>query len=339
MHYNQIVKISKNTCLLIGLAVLALVSVVNSPVAGGEPNGYDLAAVVNAYRAANGYYALSPNSLVMSAAQTHAEWIVATGQGGHIGASGSNETIRVSWTGYGGGAAIQCDENWAIAGSINDAMSGAWSDWTHQEVMLNAWGNRYTDIGGGVAAWGEGSYVFILNVCMVVGQGSGETVPDDGETAPEATADYSNYVYSVTLATPQADGTITHTVLYGQTLASIANAYGVTIETLRDLNNMAADYTAIWVDDELIIQQGSGTVEVTATPETDASLTPEPTALTPTHTPRPTAIQSPAPPTAEAQSAPDSETEGPPPPWLGILLVAFSGGGLILYLIYTSIKK
>jgi len=70
--------------MLIGLVVLALVSVVNSPAAGAEPNGYDLAAAVNAYRAANGYYALSPNSLVMSAAQTHAAWIVDSGRAGHI---------------------------------------------------------------------------------------------------------------------------------------------------------------------------------------------------------------------------------------------------------------
>ena len=48
----------------------------------------------------------------------HAEWIVATGQGGHIGASGSDETVRVSWTGYGGGAAIQCDENGPAAARL-----------------------------------------------------------------------------------------------------------------------------------------------------------------------------------------------------------------------------
>ena len=147
------------------------------------PNGYDLVAAVNAYRAANGYYQIPTNSLVMSAAQTHAEWIVETGQGGHIGAGGSNETMRVSWTGYGGGASIQCDESWAGGRSIDDAVYGAWSDWVHQEVMLNAWGNRYTDIGGGVASRGDGSYVFVLNVCMVVGQPAGGDVPDsDGPT-------------------------------------------------------------------------------------------------------------------------------------------------------------
>ena len=67
--------------------------------------------------AANGYYAIGTNSLVMSAAQGHADWIVQTGQGGHTGAGGSDETVRVGWTGYGGGAEIKCDENWAMASS------------------------------------------------------------------------------------------------------------------------------------------------------------------------------------------------------------------------------
>ena len=206
------------------------------------PNGYDLVAAVNAYRAANGYYQIPTNSLVMAAAQTHAEWIVETGQGGHIGAGGSNETMRVSWTGYGGGASIQCDESWAGGRSIDDAVYGAWSDWVHQEVMLNAWGNRYTDIGGGVASRGDGSYVFVLNVCLVVGQPAGGDVPDsEGPTSetpvdPQVPAAPSQFIFGVTKATPQADGTIKHVVQYGQTLITIAEAYEITVDDLRTLN-------------------------------------------------------------------------------------------------------
>jgi len=165
-------------------------------------------------------------------------------------------------------------------------MTGDWADWTHQEVMLNAWGNRYTDIGGGVAVWGEGSYVFVLDVCMVIGQGPGETVPDDGEIAPEATADLSNYIYGVTV---------------------------------------------IWPEQELIIQKGSGTVDTPTPSDTSASPTPKTTA-TPTKFPLPM-------PTAAATAPADIEDDGQPTPWPGILLVAFSGGGLIMYLIYSSIKK
>ena len=86
-----------------------------TPVDAGQPSGYDLVAGVNAYRASQGYYAIGTNTLVMAAAQAHADWIVQTGQGGHTGSGGSDETMRVSWTGYGGGASIQCDEAWAAS--------------------------------------------------------------------------------------------------------------------------------------------------------------------------------------------------------------------------------
>ena len=264
-----------------------------------QPTGYDLVAAVNGYRAANGYYQIPVNALVMAAAQTHAEWIVATGQGGHIGANGSNETMRVSWTGYGGGASIQCDESWASGGSIEGAVYDTWSDWTHQEVMLNAWGNRYTDIGGGVAASGDDRYVFVLNVCMVIGQpASGEVPgsagsPSNAPAESQAKADPGQFIYAVTLATPQADGTLKHKVMYGQTLISIAEAYGITVNELRANNDMEADDTVIWPDQELLIRAGTGAAEPlpTPTPEADMVAVSTETAVAPTPTSQPALIE------------------------------------------------
>lgn len=237
------------------------------PQQASQPSGYDLVAAVNAYRASKGYYALNPNSFVMAAAQAHAEWIVKTGQGGHIGANGSNETTRVSWTGYGGGAAIHCDECWASGRTIEDAVYNAWSDWTHQEVMLNAWGNRYTDAGGGVAAQGNGRYIFILDVCLVVGKSSKSAVPG-ATTNPlgTATADLSNYIYGVTVATPMANGKIEHVVQYGQSLASIAKAYNTTVDELRKLNNIPSDSTLIVPDQVLVIRTANSSGSPTSTP-------------------------------------------------------------------------
>ncbi len=317
----------KNIFLAVTLFVLNSLNAFSLADEGSQPTAYDLIAEVNAYRAANGYYQLAPNSLVMAAAQTHAEWIVATGQGGHIGAGGSDETMRVSWTGYGGGAEIHCDENWASGRTVSDVVYGAWSDWTHQEVMLNAWGNRYTDVGAGVAARGNGSYVFVLNVCMVVGQGSSGSVP--GATSnPLATQDLSNYVYGVTKATPLADGTIKHKVLYGQTLTTIAEAYGVSIETLQALNDMTADDTTIWVDQELLIQIGTGTEEA------QESQTPSATATT-----RPTQTASVSSSTATPQSPRENSRVGLSAKTLGILLVGISVVGLVVVVYLFFIKK
>ncbi len=323
---------------------MASLSAFSLPANASQPTGYDLAAVVNAYRAANGYYQLNPHAQVMAAAQAHADWIVETGQGGHIGAGGSDETIRVSWTGYGGGAMIQCDENWGTGISIDEVMAGSWSDWTHQEVMLNSWGNLYTDIGGGVASQGNGRYVFILNICMVVGQGYNVEVPDSSgsvpaaTTIPLATADLTNYVYGVTRATPLADGTIKHTVLYGQNLASIAEAYGIAIDTLRSLNEMAAGATVIWPEQELLIQPATSTTgaQGSAAAETPASPAPSTTEAVQTQTPQPPLAVTAASLTPTPQSAPGEEKLTRT---LGILLLVLSAGGLVVFLYFSSTRK
>ncbi len=308
----------------------------NLPQQASQPSGYDVVAAVNAYRATKGYYPLNPHPQVMAAAQAHAEWIVATGQGGHIGASGSNETTRVSWTGYGGGASIKCDENWASGRTIEDALYGAWSDWTHQEVMLNAWGNRYTDAGGGVAALGNGRYVFILNVCMVVGKGSGASVP--GATAnPQATADLSNYVFGVAKATPMADGRIEHVVKYGQTLVTIAEAYGTTIESLRTLNNMAADATLIYPEQKLLIQSATetGATQSTPAPLLTNTSQPEMTPSTPTTVPTmiPMPTQQPSNPTQTVKDGNGQVVQN-----AGMLLIGLAAIGLVVVLISLVIK-
>ena len=332
-------KFSKITVLLLGLALAASLSAFSQPANASQLTGYDLAAVVNAYRGANGYYQLNPHAQVMAAAQAHADWIVETGQGGHIGAGGSDETIRVSWTGYGGGATILCDENWGSGSSIDDVMAGAWSDWTHQEVMLNAWGNLYTDIGGGVAHQGNGRYVFVLNVCKVVGQGYSGEVPDTNNESPAAaippTPDYSNYIYGVVKATPQYDGTVTHVVQYGQSLVNIADAYGIPVEELRTLNGFAPDFTAIWPDDELIIKAGTGE---TAPMVTTTAEIPSETAA-PTATATMQAAQAPT--TAQPTATVTSETEASneqPSLTAGLLLVIFAGLGLVIMVVFSTIK-
>jgi len=329
------VKISK-ILILLGLMIASGVSILATPIHASGPTANDLVAAVNAYRAVNGYYMLNPHTLVFQAAQTHAEWIVDTGQGGHIGAGGSDETVRVSWTGYGGGAQIQCDENWAGGRTIDDALYGAWSDWTHQEVMLNQWGNLYTDIGGGVAEWGDGRYVFILNVCKVIGQEASGDVPDTNNGNPAdaipPTPDLSNYIYGVVTATPQYDGTVIHVVQYGQSLESIADAYGVTVEELRTLNGFTPDFTAIWPDDELVIKEGTGETAPTATKT--AEVPPEATALTATATIRvPTTAQ----PTATLTTETEVNNEQPPLT-AGLLLVIFCGLGLVIMVVVSTIK-
>lgn len=339
-------KLSRRLCLFLITILFISLSAFNFQTQESAPGGYDLVAAVNAYRAANGYYQISVNSLVMAAAQSHAEWIVETGQGGHIGAGGSDETMRVSWTGYGGGASIQCDESWASGRSIDDAVYGAWSDWVHQEVMLNAWGNRYTDIGGGVASYGDGSYVFVLNVCMVIGQPAGGDVPENedpdtntpGQSQAPA-ADPSQYIYGITKATPQADGTLKHKVLYGQTLITIAEAYGITVDELRTLNKMDATNTVIWPDQELLIKTATGASTPLAIPTQTAEATQgsAATALMPTATVQPLTAATTVEPTLLPTQPASAEKRIDPK--VGLMLLGFSALGLVILLFFSPARK
>jgi uncharacterized protein YkwD/LysM repeat protein len=333
MHYNQNAMRKKSLVFLLLLIITLTQTASSLPARLAAPSPYDLIAEVNAYRVANGYWALTPNSRVMAAAQGHADWIVATGQGGHIGANGSDETMRAYLAGYGGGASIKCDEAWASSASIGDAVYGAWSDWTHQEVMLNGWGNPYTDIGAGVADNNDGTYVFVLDICLVEGQGSSYS---PGATFdPNATADLSNYIFSVTTATPGANGEVIHQVLFGQTLVTIAQAYGVTVADLRKLNGMAEDDSTIWQDQELIIRPASSAQSSTTIDPT--------TTFAPTFTPRPrsTIVL----PTLAVTSSSETEDKAPRAAtglsnqtW-GILLIILCGAGVVALVYFLFLKK
>src|SRR4051812_39373312 len=72
----------------------------------------------------------------------------------------------------------------------------------------------------------------------------------------------------VTVQPPQADGSIVHVVKQGDTLASIAYAYKVTIDQILKLNNMSADAWVISVGQKLIIKLPDQTATPTPPPET-----------------------------------------------------------------------
>ncbi len=308
------------------------------------PSSYDLIAEVNAYRISMGLYALNPDPKVMSAAQNHADWIVSTGLGGHTGASGSDETMRVYWSGYGDGETIKCDEAWASTSSVSSAVYDAWADWTHQQVMLNGWGNNYTDVGAGVADNGNGTYVFILDVCLIVGgssPNSNPSVPLD----PFATPDLSNYIFGVQAATPAPDGSIVHIVKYGQTLETISKAYEITINELRALNGMAAESTNIWPDQKLLIKKSSGTPFASQASSATGELAIGTRTLMPSFTPRPR-TNTPIPtltPTGDGTLTLESVTgEGnqkpPAKQTAGMVLIVLCGIGLIA-VVFSFMKK
>jgi LysM repeat protein len=213
--------------------------------------------------------------------------------------------------------------------------------------MLNGWGNNYTDVGAGVADNGDGTFVFILDVCLVQGGSSPDYSPNT-PVDPNATPDMSNYIFGVSAATPAPDGSIVHIVQYGQTLATISEAYKITVDDLRSLNGMAPDNTTIWPDQKLLIKKPEGTpiaintVSGSGTPELESTLQGTNT-MAPTFTPRSKTI-TPAPSLAisniSATNTPQvvSAAKNPPKQTIGMVLITLCGLGLI-GLIYSFLKK
>jgi DNA-binding CsgD family transcriptional regulator len=81
----------------------------------------------------------------------------------------------------------------------------------------------------------------------------------------DISGEYSDIV-PVAVATPQEDGAIIHTVEEGQTLWSIAAAYGITVEQLRQMNGSPVESDIIYVGQKLYIQPSpSLDPEVTST--------------------------------------------------------------------------
>jgi LysM repeat protein len=107
-------------------------------------------------------------------------------------------------------------------------------------------------------------------------------------------------------STPAADGSVTHTVKEGESLWSIATAYGVTIEQIQALNGLTADSDVINIGDNLLIYAAGSfpTSEVLATVEQDSQITLE--------SPAPT--QMPSATLSAAVSQPELSAASPLPP-------------------------
>jgi LysM repeat protein len=106
---------------------------------------------------------------------------------------------------------------------------------------------------------------------------------------PEQRVSAASPQQGILTSTPNPDGSIVHTVQAGESLNSIAEAYGVSVADIKALNGLTGD--DIFPGDTLIIQVAP-TPGPTDTPTTTATPTREPTSTkrptrTPTSTPQP----------------------------------------------------
>jgi len=311
-----------------GLIILGMVCLLcmqfPAKVSAQAGSAYDLINEVNALRAVNGLPAFSINGALMASAQAHADWISATGLGGHEGVNGTYAIDRAYIAGYGGGATIFVNENWArgYGLSVSNCIYVSWNDPAHMGNMLAAWHN---EVGAGVSIDSQNRVTYILNI----GHVSGSAPVVQPTAVPGGTI--TPYVQPMVTSTPDATGKIAHNVVYGDTLWTIATAYGITLDELLALNGLTAEST-IYPGDVLIIRLGS-TPEPTATSE----ITPTAT-IKPSQTPRPTLtpmLKPTATPTPEKGPSVIQRIFSGDHLGVGIALIGISVLGLVLLIIST----
>lgn len=263
-----------------------------------EYTAQQLIQEVNSLRLANGLPPYQANSILMQIAQAHAEYMAATGQITHYGPNGERPYQRALAAGYPlAGDLAQggfFSEN-VISGSgmSPKAAVQAWQgDAPHLHTMLSP---NLQEIGAGVAVR-DGYYYYVIDCARPTSSRTPQPyTPGPGLPAP-GTVSPGEYMMPVFTVTPQADGRVIHVVQSGQTLWSIAIAYGVKIDELRRLNNLMGN--TIYPGQKLLIMRLP-----TATPTSSPpppTFTPWPTrTLWPTSTP--TLVPSPTPTPVTAQ--------------------------------------
>lgn len=138
---------------------------------------------INALRATLGLSGYRLNGSLSAAAQSHSEWMAATGIIAHEEDNGSGPPDRAATYGYGG---LWVAEN--IYGGVNANASTAWNWWLNSPTHYNAITSASkTDVGIGIAQ-GSGMRFYTL----LFGQGSTEGLPP-----PQPTADPNLVVAAV----------------------------------------------------------------------------------------------------------------------------------------------
>jgi LysM repeat protein len=248
---------------------------------------------VNSLRAAHGLAPYAVNSILMGTAQGQAEYMASTGAISHTGAGGSTVTQRLLAAGYplAGDLSLGGFRSENIVGSPGMTAEGAVSSWTGDDLHLHTMlSPDLQEIGAGVAE-ADGVTYYVIDCARPTGNGVPVAYTPGAESALSGGDDI---IVPVAMSTPNPVGDLYHEVQAGQTLWSIAIAYGVKINDIRLLNNLDPTSTVIQRGVKLLVKRvGTATP---APPTSSAALelktaTPPPT----TSLPSPTASSSPTP--------------------------------------------
>lgn len=308
--------------LVIGLFLLPI----PHPAEAQGSSSAELIDAVNALRASQGLTPLQPNSILMGTAQAQANYMASIGQVTHTGPGGTSPKDRAIAAGYGGGATIFISEN--IQEGMNLSAAQAVQNWTgdapHWNTMMGA---SYRDIGAGVATAGSAVY-YVIDVGYVAGSAPASTTGSNAAAgAPLPTA---IPLAPLVTATPNSDGSLVHVVGYGQTLVTIALAYGVKVDDIRQLNGLPAASTLIYPGQKLIIRKASPATATATITDTPLPATATPTATRRPRTPTPTPTRTLTPTATRPPLIPGMDDPVVQRRALGITLVVVCTVGLVV---------
>lgn len=259
------------------------------PTLGTPPNPADIINAVNNLRLSYGLPALYAHPVLMQIAQEQASGI-ASGFPGHWRPSGMSLGQWMMSLGYPLSGDLTQDgyrsENWGMAFTAEEAVQMWLGDDLHTNTMLSI---DRSDIGAGVAV-GDGQFYIVIETALQTRSGQMQSnaasiltgVPQTQmaysqmETQAAINGVLPQYSMPVVLNTPFPNGRVYHEVLYGQTLWSIAVAYGTTIKQIQGLNNLG-DSTTVYEGQTLLVRtdatQPAPSVQGTPTQMTNIPIT------------------------------------------------------------------
>lgn len=226
---------------------------------------YELISAMNVLRVSYGLPALIENATINAVAQATAQTMADGLLSWHIG----NVAGRISAAGYGAGKKVYATENFAVAsGGTIDQIMLMWSDYDH---MRPATTPNYCHVGAGTAKASNGMTYYILQAAYISGEACDSTPPTGGGGTPGQPPIGYGIVTPVEKVEPNEEGNYVHEVKTGQSLWSIAVAYGVTIKEILAWNNLPAGYV-LWPGDKLTIAGPESRALVTPTPRGNVSV-------------------------------------------------------------------
>lgn len=291
-----------------------------SPGSAQAGSASELINTVNSLRQSQGLAPYTVDSFLMGFAQSQSDYMASLGTWTHNRPDGSTAFD------YG------IKENVAMGTgmSVSYCVYTVWSDYVHWNTMV---GYATGTVGAGVTVK-DGNVYYTLNVLP---GDSTYTEPGEEESSDEDLVEPVRWIQQIVTSTPDEFGIITHTVQYGETLWTIAEAYGVPIDQILRNSGLALSTTQVFEGQELIIQTAS---EPTATPSPTATeIPPTPTATRrrPTMTPFPTRTPAPTqtptqPPSILHRTFSDGKT-------VGFSLMIICGIGLFSIIYLGFLKK